>query len=115
MTQFTVTREQMGAPITAQVLRLPAGVQVGLYGGTLPHIGAVSIAAPDGAVRTEQFPTHKEGVVSEEWADALARAGFAPAVVSAGIHYDHLTKAEIAAVVAVTREMLAEVLERLQA
>lgn len=115
MNAFTVTRELMGAPITAQVLRLPVGVQVTLCGGTLPHIGAVSIAGPEGPVQTTQFPTHKDGVVGAEWAAALAEAGLRPAVVVAGIHYDGLTKAEIAEVVAVTREMLGEVLEGLQA
>ena len=113
MTQFTLTRELMGAPITAHAICLPNGLQVTVYGGTLPHIGAVSAADPQGNITTQQFPTHKDGVVSEEWARALLEAGYCPAVVTAGIHYDDLSRGQIDQVVALTNEMLAELLDAL--
>ena len=110
MTRFGLTRELMGASITARVICLRSGFQIGVYGGTLPHIGAVSVADPQGNITTQQFPAHTDGVVSERWARALSEAGYRPAVVTAGIHYDHLSRDQIAAVVEITDRMLSELL-----
>lgn len=110
MRQFKLIRTLLGADITAQVLQLDHDLQVALFGGTCPHIGAVSIVSPAGEVTTQQFPTHKDGVVSERWAKALADAGYCPAVVTVGIHYDDLSRDGIAAVVELTDRMLDEVL-----
>ena len=114
MKQFSLTRELMGASITAQAICLPEGLQAAVYGGTLPHIGAVSVADPQGNVATRQFPTHKDGVVSGRWAKALSEAGYRPAVVTAGIHYDDLSREQIAGVVELTDGMLAELLNALR-
>ncbi len=110
--EFTVTRTLMDEPLTADLLILPAGVEVNLFGGCLPHIGAVSIVDPEGKLTTTQFPTHKDGVVSAKWARAIADAGHLPVTVVAGIHYDNLTQEGIAAVVQATDEMLQEALAR---
>lgn len=110
MKRFGLTRELMGASITAQVICLRSGFQIGVYGGTLPHIGAVSVADPQGNITAQQFPAHKDGIISERWARALSEAGYRPAVVTAGIHYDHLNREQIAAVVEITDSMLSELL-----
>lgn len=115
MTQFTLTRELMGAPVTAHVICLPSGLQVTIYGGTLPHIGAVSVVDPQGSITTQQFPTHKDGVVSEQWAKAVFEAGYCPLVVTAGIHYDGLNPEQIGDVVKLTDDMLGELLQTLKA
>ncbi|MCD8326871.1 MAG: hypothetical protein LUC90_09415 [Lachnospiraceae bacterium] len=112
--EFQADRVLMNEPLTAKVLVLPVGVEVNIYGGCLPHIGAVSIADPEGNLTTTQFPTHKDGVVSARWAKAIAGKGFLPVTVAAGIHYDDLTREEIASVVKVTDEMLEEILEKIQ-
>ncbi len=114
MKQFTLKRELMGATLTAQAILLPSGIQVSLFGGTMPHIGAVSTADPQGAVSTQQFPTHKDGVVSERWAEVLSKAGYRPAVVVAGIHYNDLTREQIAEVVKLMDDMLGELLRTLK-
>ncbi len=113
MKQFTLKRELMGATLTVQAVLLPSGLQIGLYGGTLPHIGAVSVADPQGTIHTQQFPAHQDGVVSERWVKALSEAGYLPAVVVAGIHYDNLTCGQIAEVLALTDDMLDELLNTL--
>lgn len=88
--EFCFACTVLGAPLTARLQPLDGGMRAEIYGGTRPHIGAVSIAGPDGKVSTTQFPAHRDGVVSARWAGALAAAGYRPAVVLAGIHYDHL-------------------------
>lgn len=113
MNRFELRRMLYGEPITAQVLQLDEGVHVSLFGGRKPHIGAVSIADPLGACSTVRFPGHRDDAVSARWAAALSDAGYRPAVVEAGIHYDNLSRDGIAGVLAVTEEMLTEVLSRL--
>lgn len=113
MIQFELHRSLYGERITAQVLQLAEGIHISVFGGQCPHIGAVSISDPQGACSTVQFPGHKDSAVSERWLAALTGAGYRPAVVEAGIHYDNLNKQGIAAVLALTNEMLTEVLERL--
>ena len=115
MTQFTLTWDLMGAPVTAHVIYLSSGLQVTVYGGTLPHIGAVSVVDPQGNVTTQQFPTHKDGVVSERWAEAVSEAGYCPAVIAVGIHYDGLNREQIGDVVKLTDDMLDDLLQTLKA
>ena len=114
MIQITLTQELMGASITAHAIYLRPGLQVTVYGGTLPHIGAVSVADPQGNVTTQQFPTHKDGVVSERWAKAISEAGYRPAVIAAGIHYDSLNREQIGDVIKLTDDMLGELLQTLK-
>ena len=111
--KFQISRSFMQEELTAEVFVLPAGVEVSLYGGSLPHIGAVSIVDPQGELTTTQFPTHKDGVVSAKWARVIADTAGVPVTVVAGIHYDNLTREEIAAVVELTDEMLKEALEQI--
>lgn len=115
MRQFELRRSYRGRDIVAQVLQLPQGVHISLYGGDLPHIGAVGIAAPEENRTVTQFPGHREGLVCEKWIEALSAAGFCPAVVEAGIHYDELSREGIAAVLAVTDDLLNKTLVMLRA
>lgn len=111
MKTIEITRELFGEKITATAVLLDEGIQVSVFGGSRPHVGAVSITDPAGACHTTQFPGHKDSVVSEQWAKALFAEGFCPVVVGAGIHYDNLNREGINTVVALTDEMLKKVLE----
>lgn len=111
---LTLTRTVLGAPVIARVLVTDGGVQVSLTGGDRPHIGAVSVADPSGQVSTTEFPSHREGVLSDHWARALAQAGWLPAVVTAGVHYDGISKEGITAVCTASGELLEQVLRTLE-
>lgn len=113
--ELCVTRTVLGAPLTARVQAVDGGVRAEVYGGTRPHIGAVSIAGPEGDITTTQFPTHRDGAVSARWAEALAAAGLRPAVVLAGIHYDGLSPEGIRQVLDASEGLLQEVLAQLAA
>ena len=115
MKQFELKRTLFGADVIAQVTLLDEGLHILLTGGGRPHVGAVSVADPQGAVTTQQFPTHKDGVVSERWAQTVSEAGYYPAVVVAGIHYDDLNQKQIDDVVKLTNDILDELLHMLKA
>ena len=67
MRHFQLTRRLLGRKISADILCLEQGLHVSVYGGDLPHIGAISIVSPDGMCNTIQFPTHRDSAVSERW------------------------------------------------
>lgn len=113
--EFCVTCTVLGAPLTARGQVVDGGARAEVYGGTRPHIGAVSIAGPEGDITTTQFPTHRDGAVSARWAEALAGAGLRPAVVLAGIHYDGLSRGGICQVMEACEGLLQEVLAKLAA
>ena len=113
MRSFTLTRQLRGKAITAAVTDTGRGVQVLLAGGDAPHIGAVGILSSDGKIAVTEFAAHREGILCRRWCCALAEAGLAPAVVSAGIHYDAATSDQIQAVIAESESLLAEAVELL--
>ena len=114
MRQAEYERTFRNRRITVRLLQLAEGVQVALYGGDRPHIGAVGIADPEGTCTVTEFPGHREGVLCEAWTRALARAGFCPAVVTAGIHYDLLDRDGIRSVLSLADDLLQEILRDLQ-
>lgn len=108
MKEFERSLSFRGRDITARALFLSGGLQVSLFGGDRPHIGAVGVASPEGEVSVTEFPRHREGVLCEKWARVLADAGFLPAVVTAGIHYDGLEREGIRKVLMIADELLDE-------
>ena len=113
MREFELRRTLYDREICVRALLLEGGLHISIFGGDLPHIGAVSIVLPEGGCRTTQFPGHRDGAVSERWARTLSAAGHRPAVVEAGIHYDGLTRQGIADVLALTDNLLTQVLDLL--
>lgn len=105
---FHAERTFRGKRITADATVTENGVQIGLFGGDKPHIGAVGILDPNGAVAVTEFEGHKEGILCRQWCEALAKAGCTPAVVSAGVHYDKVGKEEIVQVVQLCDELWKE-------
>lgn len=72
------------------------GLNVLLEGGDQGHIGSVSVAVPGMSVQSIVLPGHKEDIVSERWAARLCREKNVPVVVSAGIHFDEMSKEQSA-------------------
>lgn len=114
MKHFTCEQMFRGKPIAAEFTVTERGVQVGLYGGDKPHIGAVGIAAPDGNITVMQFEGHKEGILCQHWCETLFEAVNCPVVVSAGIHYDNASKEEILQVVEISNVLLGIGIRKLQ-
>lgn len=112
MKHLVCERRFRGKPITAELTVTNGGVQVGLFGGDKPHIGAVGIVDPAGKTTVSQFEEHREGILCQQWCEALAKAGCTPAVVSAGVHYDNASKEEIMQIVQLCNELLKDMLDK---
>ena len=93
--------EQMvlGYSIRVEMHKLDLGWDIGIYGGSRTHVGAVSIASPDKKVETMEFPGHKESVITAQWAEQLSQVYNAPICVRCGIHYENATKEQIKEIV----------------
>ena len=110
-----ITARQGRLNISLRVFRQGRDLQV-LCGGGASHIGAVALAAPvqgheqqqgqpglaahaaqPGQVETRllALPGHKEDALALRMATTLAQALHCAVCVSAGIHYDNITRAEI--------------------
>lgn len=89
----------LGYPIRVQVQKLDEGWDILVIGGSKTHVGAVTLAEPDGTEQTLERPGHKDSHISRTWAPALAKALNAPVSVRCGIHYDGVTKVQIERIV----------------
>ena len=113
-----ITARQGRLNIYLKVFRLGRDLQV-LCGGGASHIGAVALAAPaqahelqegqhaqaDQAAQPGQtearllaLPGHKEDALALRMAQSISQSLHCAVCVSAGIHYDNITRAEIAQV-----------------
>lgn len=103
-------RTVLGYPVRAEIVRLDAGWDIGIFGGCRTHVGAVTFAEPDGTIRTLERPGHRDSYVSLRWAEQLARLLSTPVCVRCGIHYDNATKAQLAQITAACEDMLQELI-----
>ena len=110
--------------IEAEAVRIGLDALIYLWGGDRPHIGSVA-AAQAGPSRKDPanisatasvitFPGHKEDVIVKEAAEYMAAELDANVVVTAGMHWDDLSAEEIAVVVANCRDVVRELLLKLQ-
>jgi tagatose-1,6-bisphosphate aldolase non-catalytic subunit AgaZ/GatZ len=100
----------LGKEITVCVQCLNHGVQVTITGGDLSHIGSVSIVDENGTLTTTLFPTHRDNVIGDKWAEKIYDKISMPVVVTAGVHYDNINKNDIENIINETDDMLDEVL-----
>lgn len=101
-------------PIWAEAEKRDEGWDIGLFGGCTTHVGAVSLADPDGNAETLQRPFHKDGIVSAKWATELSKLLKAPTCVRCGIHYDNVSKEQLAVITAGCDQILLEIKEALE-
>jgi hypothetical protein len=111
--------------IQALVQKVGQDILVSMWGGTLPHIGAVGMATPRPSLRdpkkmsatssTFTYVGHKEDAVVKRISELLASRLKTKVVVSAGIHWDDLTSREIAIIAKLTQKLSAQILKKLEA
>lgn len=87
--------------VRAEALRCGNDLCVAVTGGTLPHIGAVSLAVYEperdsATVSTVTVHTHRDDAVSAFMAKELSRALRCTVTVSAGLHVDAADAGDIA-------------------
>lgn len=88
--------------IEAGVRRIGEDLLVAIWGGEKPHIGAVSVAQSRPSLKNPEtmsatasvicFPAHKEDELAKAVSEVLAAVLDTRVVVTAGIHWDNISK-----------------------
>ena len=89
--------------VTLDIQQTGGDFLVTVLGGEA-HIGAVAVAEKD-SVRTHQCQGHREGEIAQKMAQSLAKAGACTVCVVCGIHYDKISREEIAQVLQGCKEL----------
>lgn len=93
--KITLQTTLMDYPISVYGQLLDEGIHVLIVGGSRTHIGAISYALSPEEIQTIQYPKHREGIISEDWARELYQSFQIPITISCGIHYDNVGREEI--------------------
>lgn len=107
-------RDILGYSIRAELQMPDHGWDVSVYGGSRSHVGAVSLAEPNGCVQTIERDHHRDSAVSALWSQTLATQFQTPVCVRCGIHYDNITKEQLSAIVHCCDELLQEIISHLK-
>ncbi len=121
---ISIERKTSRFSLKMDIVRLGKDLSVCLYGGDVPHIGAVAMATPhpglsirektDASVSLLAVTGHKEDQVARKVAYTLAVHVDATISVTCGIHLDDATEVEISQVLKVVDILLEQALEELQ-
>jgi hypothetical protein len=121
---FTVRTHEGEYDITAGVRLIGQDVLVAIYGGEKPHIGAVAMAQPRPSLKDPgvtsatasvfTYVGHKEDDLAKATAEILAAALNTNVVVTAGIHWDNLTKEGILQVIHNSEILIDLILEKVR-
>ena len=98
-----------GYDLEARAQVIGGDLLVAIWGGTAPHIGAVSLAQPRPSLKDPEATSatasvicvvgHKEDDLAKKASEYMAACLNTRVVVTAGIHWDHLSEQGIQTVV----------------
>lgn len=116
---FDIGVEEGRFQVLARVFELGPDCLILLWGGTRPHVGAVSMAQVRPSLRDPSqisasssvftFLGHKEDMVAKMMAEELARRLGRNTVVAAGIHWDNLTDSDIKTITALCQAIMEQI------
>lgn len=110
--------------LEAFIKKIGNDLLVSIWGGEIPHIGAVAVAQPRPSLRDSRirsatasvfcYPGHKEDVIAKEAAERLSAALDANVVVTAGAHWDKIDESGIRAVTENSRKLTAMIIKEIE-
>lgn len=110
---FTICKTVFGKKIRASVKKLDCGCHVLITGGDCTHIGAVTLIGQEMDEQTIERRNHRDSAVSRKWAGEIHSRTKEPVCICCGIHYDGISKEQIARIMESLDVMLADVVTRL--
>ncbi|HDH87977.1 MAG TPA: hypothetical protein ENF36_08070 [Desulfobacteraceae bacterium] len=120
---FTVKTNEGVYDLEAGVRLIGQDLLVAIWGGEKPHIGAVSVAQPRPSLKYPEVMSatasvicllgHKENELAKAASEILAAALNTSVVVTAGIHWDNISKDGIQKVIKNSQILVDLILERI--
>jgi len=112
----TFTTAQSGYRLQAMVQVIGLDLLIAVTGGSNPHIGAVTTLTATTSPKTVRFPSHdgrqhKDHVISESLAKQLQPVLTGSCTITAGVHVNQITKAQIAAAGPMTQVLGTQILQ----
>jgi hypothetical protein len=121
--RFDLSSEGGRYQIHATATLIGDDLLVAIWGGTKPHIGAVAVALPRPSIADPQITSstssvftllgHKEDKVVKMVSERLSAQLEKNVVVTAGIHWDHLTEEAIEEIVSNCSKLADEIQARI--
>ncbi len=103
--EFHLSNEEEIFNLEAKGFSLGRDLIISIFGGNLPHIGAVGIAHPRPSLKNSNkisstasvycFLGHKEDIIAKEASERIAAALNRNVVVTVGMHWDNITDHDI--------------------
>lgn len=112
MDTFEVERQVLGKPIRTSVLPCGGDLSVTILGGSAPHVGSVTVAQNGEIVSKWVGSGHRDDVVGDRFAVVLSQRTGGTVCAACGIHYEAVTREQLAEIVAACEELLQIMLER---
>jgi hypothetical protein len=120
--EFRVKTDEGAYDLEASVRLIGNDLLVAIWGGEKPHIGAVSVAQPRPSLKDPNitsatasvfcFVGHKEDELAKAASEILAAAMNTQVVVTAGIHWDNMSKEGIQKVIRNSEILVDLILEK---
>lgn len=120
---FTVHTQEGEYDISASIRLVGQDVLVAIWGGEKPHIGAIAMAQPRPSLKDPgvtsatasvfTYVGHKEDELAKAAAEILAATLKTHVVVTAGIHWDHLSKEGIQQIIRNSEILVDMILEKI--
>ncbi len=124
MKTFKVEISREGFKIHGLVQKLGKDLLISIWGGTQPHIGAVGMAAPRPSLKNPKrwsatssnftFLNHKEDLLVKKLSEKIASRSQGHVVVTAGLHWDNLSRREIILIERLTPKIGELILKKLK-
>jgi hypothetical protein len=121
--EFRVKTDEGAYDLEASVRLIGNDLLVAIWGGEKPHIGAVSVAQPRPSLKDPNitsatasvfcFVGHKEDELAKAASEILAAALNTQVVVTAGIHWDNMSKEGIQKVIRNSEILVDLILEKI--
>ncbi|MBW2004020.1 MAG: hypothetical protein JRI72_05315 [Deltaproteobacteria bacterium] len=121
--EFKIKTNEGAYDLEAVVRLIGQDLLVAIWGGEKPHIGAVAVAQPRPSLKDPEItsatasviclPGHKEDELAKAVSEILAAALNTPVVVTAGIHWDNISKNGIQKVIENSKILVDLILERI--
>ena len=121
--ELNVKTNEGAYDLEAGVRLIGQDLLVAIWGGEKPHIGAVAVAQPRPSLKDPEvmsatasvicLPGHKEDELAKAVSEILAAALNTSVVVTAGIHWDNISKDGIQKVTENSKILVDLILERI--
>jgi len=124
MKRISISHTQGTFTVDGEALLVGTDVAIILWGGSVPHIGAVAMAIPRPSLRDKSVtsatssvltsPGHLEDSVVKSFSERVAAALNSTVVVSAGMHWDDMSGEDIDTVRLICAELTQRFIDALK-